>query len=105
RAQPGLYRITNPGALIHHAQASDYWATHRSFFEGHYVTGSHHGPRRAPSFISQPWTGTSRRPGTAGWSIPWTSACSPRGWTPLRERKASTSRGTFAPGAAGSWIS
>jgi hypothetical protein len=39
QAQPGLYRITNPGALIHHAQARDYWTVHRWFFQGHYVTG------------------------------------------------------------------
>jgi hypothetical protein len=39
RTQPELYRITNPGALIRHAQARAYWGTHRWFFQGHYVTG------------------------------------------------------------------
>ena len=34
-----VYRTSKPGALIHHAQARDYWAVHRWFFQGHYVTG------------------------------------------------------------------
>jgi hypothetical protein len=39
RAQPGLWRITNPGALITHAQARDYWDYHGLQFSGSYVTG------------------------------------------------------------------
>jgi hypothetical protein len=39
QAQPGLWRITNAGALITHAQARDYWNYHRWQFQGSYLTG------------------------------------------------------------------
>ncbi len=39
QAQPGLWRMTNAGALITHAQAVDYWNYHRWQFQGSYVTG------------------------------------------------------------------
>lgn len=39
QAQPGLWRITNAGALITHAQAKDYWNYHGWLFSGSYVTG------------------------------------------------------------------
>jgi hypothetical protein len=39
QSQPGLWRITNPGALITHAQAKDYWDYHGLQFSGSYVTG------------------------------------------------------------------
>ena len=39
QAQPGLWRITNAGALITHAQAKDFWDYHRWQFQGSYLTG------------------------------------------------------------------
>jgi hypothetical protein len=39
QARPGLWRITNAGALITHAQAKDLWNYHRWQFQGSYLTG------------------------------------------------------------------